>query len=68
MVIPTATATFATSNETFSVSQIPSLSSTKVEDIAEESPKRKESISGDHIIDVKILLVISLVRYYVLNV
>ena len=40
-VVPTATATFATSNETFSVSQTPSLSSSKVEDIEEESPKRK---------------------------
>ena len=65
VVIPTATATFATSNETFSVSQTPSLSSSKVEDIEEESPKRKESISGNHIIDVNILLA---VRCYVLNV
>ena len=48
-----STAMFATSNETFSVSQTPSLSSSKVEDIEEESPKRKESISGNHIIDVK---------------
>ena len=40
---------FATSNETFSVSQTPSLSSSKVEDIDEESSKRKESISGNHI-------------------
>ena len=46
VVVPTATATFATSNEMFSVSQTPSLSSSKVEDIEEESPKRKESISG----------------------
>ena len=46
VAVPTATATFATSNETFSVSQTPSLSSSKVEDIEEESPKRKESISG----------------------
>ena len=53
------TAMFATSNETFSVSQIPSLSSSKVEDIEEESPKRKESISGNHI-DVNVLLVIRL--------
>ena len=60
-----ATATFATSNETFSVSQTPSLSSSKVEDIEEESPKRKESISGNHITDVNIL---SMVGYYVLNV
>ena len=64
VVVPTATATFATSNETFSVSQTPSLSSSKVEDIEEESPKRKASISGNHIIDVNILL---LVRCYVLN-
>ena len=46
VVVPTATAAFATSNEMFSVSQTPSLSSSKVEDIEEESPKRKESISG----------------------
>ena len=65
VVVSTATATFATSNETFSVSQTSSLSSSKVEDIEEESPKRKESISGNHIIDVNILLV---VRCYVLNV
>ena len=45
------------------VSQAPSLSSSQVEDIEEESPKRKESISGNHIIDVNILLV---VRCYVL--
>ena len=68
VVVPTATATFATSNEMFSVSQTPSLSSSKVEDIEEESPKRKESISGNRIIDVNILLVVFLVRYYVLNV
>ena len=37
IVVPTATATFATSNETFSVSQTPS---SKVEDIEEESSKR----------------------------
>ena len=65
IVVPTATATFATSNETFSVSQTHSLSSSKVEDIEEESPQRKESISGNHIIDVNIFLV---VRCYVLNV
>ena len=47
------------------VSQAPSLSSSQVEDIEEESPKRKESISGNHIIDVNIL---SVVGYYVLNV
>ena len=51
----TATATFATSNETFSVSQTPSVSSSKVENIEEGSPKRKESISGNCIIDVNIL-------------
>ena len=68
VVVPTATATFATSNETFSVSQTPSLSSSKVEDIEEESPKRKEIISGNRIIDVNILLVVFLVRCYVLNV
>ena len=35
-----------------------------MEDIEEESPKRKESISGNHIIDVNMLL---LVTCYVLN-
>ena len=68
VVVPIARATFATSNETFSVSQTPSLSSSKVEDIEEESSKRKEKISGNRIIDVKILLVVFLVRCYVLNV
>ena len=66
--VPTATATFATSNKTFSVSHTPSLSSSKVEDIEEESPKRKEIISGNRIIDVNILLVVFLVTCYVLNV
>ena len=47
--------TIATSNETFSVSQTPLLSSYKVEDIEEESPKRKERISGNRIINVNIL-------------
>ena len=51
----TATVTFATSNETFSVSQTPSVSSSEVKDIEEESPKGKESISGNRIIDVNIL-------------
>ena len=51
----TATATFATSNETFSVFQTPPVSSSKVEDIEEESPKWKERISGNRIIDVDIL-------------
>ena len=46
------------------VSQTLSLSSSKVEDIEEESPKRKESISGNHT-NVNILLG---VRCYVLNV
>ena len=63
--MPTATTTFATSNETLSVSQTTSLSSSKVEDIEEESPKRKDSISENHITNVNILFV---VRYYVLNV
>ena len=44
--VPTATKTFATSNETFSVSQTPSLSSFKVEDIEEESTKEKEIFLG----------------------
>ena len=63
--MPTATTTFATSNETLSVSQTTSLSSSKVEDIEEESPKRKDSISENHITDVNILFV---VRCYVLNI
>ena len=62
VVVPTATATFATSDETFSVSQTLSLSSSKVEDTGEVSPKRKESISGNRIIDVNILLAVFLVR------
>ena len=65
VVVPNTTATLAASNEMFSVSQTSSLSSSKEEDIEEELPKRKESISGNHIIDVNILLV---VRCYVLNV
>ena len=68
VVVPTATATFATGNETFSAFQTSSLSSTKVEDIEEEPTKRKESISGTRIIDVNILLMVFLVRCYVLNV
>ena len=42
-----------------------SLSSSKVGDLVQESPKRKESTSGKHIIYVNIILV---VRCYVLNV
>ena len=42
VVVPTATAKFATSNETFSVSQTPSLSSSKVEDIKKESSRSKK--------------------------
>ena len=45
--ITPATATFAKSNKTFSVSQTPSLFSSKMEDIEEELLKRKESISGN---------------------
>ena len=37
----TTTAMLATSNVTFSVSQTLSVSTSKVEEIAEESPKRK---------------------------
>ena len=51
----TATTMFATSNETIFVSQTPSVSPSKVEDIEEESPKRKKSISENSIIDVNIL-------------
>ena len=43
----TATATFATSNETFSVPQTPLVSLSRVEDIEEKSPKMKESISEE---------------------
>ena len=64
----TATATFATSNETFSVSQTPLVSLSRVEDIEEKSPKMKESISGNHIIVVNILIVVFLVRCYALCV
>ena len=47
----TATTMFATSDETFSVSQTLSVSSSKVKDIEDESPKRKETFSGNRIID-----------------
>ena len=40
-----------TSDETFSVSQTLSVSSSKVEDIEDESPKRKETFSGNRITD-----------------
>ena len=68
VVALTATATFAINIETFSVFQTLSMSSSKVEGIEEESPKRKETISGNRIIDVNVLLVVFLVRCYVLNV
>ena len=68
LVVPTAIATFATGNKTFSVSQKHSLSSCKVEGIEEESTKRKENICGYRIIDVNILLVVFLVRCYVLSI
>ena len=57
-----ATAAFATSNETFFVSQTPSVSSSKVEYIEEESHKRKESISGNRI-DVNILGLVMVLWY-----
>ena len=44
--IAPATATFAKSNKTFSVSQTPSVSSSKVEDIEEELPKGKKGFLG----------------------
>ena len=66
-VVPTVTETFATSSKTFSVSQTPSLSSSKLEDIEEQSTKRKESFSGNCIIDVNILLVVFLLRCFVVN-
>ena len=46
IVLPTAIATFAASNKTFSVSQRPLLSSAKMEDIEEESSKRKKTFLG----------------------
>ena len=52
--ITLATATLAKSNNTFSVSQTPSVSSSKVEDIEEDLPKRKESISGNWIIVIDV--------------
>ena len=48
----TATTMFATSSETFSVSQTPS--PCKVDDKEVESPKREEIISGNRDIDVNI--------------
>ena len=67
VVVLTATATFAISSETFSVPKTSSLSSSKVKDVEEESPKRK-SISGNRVIDVNILLVVFLLRCYILDV
>ena len=52
MVVLPATSTFGKSNKRFSVSQTPSVSSSKVEDIEEGLPKKKESISRDRVIDV----------------
>ena len=49
---PGITTTFAKRKKTFSASQTHSVSSSKVEDIEEELPKRKESISGNRVIDV----------------
>ena len=46
VVLPTTTATFATSNETFSLSQTPSVSLSKVKDIEEESPTGKKVSLG----------------------
>ena len=66
-VVPTVTETFATGSKPFYVSQTPSLSSSKLEDIEEESTKRKESFSGNCIIDVNILLVVFLLRCFVVN-
>ena len=63
-----STAMFVTSNETFFVSQTPSLLLSKSEDLEDESPKRKKSISGNRIIDVNIFSVVFLERCYVLNV
>ena len=49
-----ATSMFARSTEMFSVSPTSLVSSSKVEDLEEESPKRKKNISGNRIIDVNI--------------
>ena len=57
----TATATFATSNETFSISQTPSVSSSKVEDIEEEPSNRKKVFLGIVLL-MWIFLVLFLVR------
>ena len=40
------------SNKMFSISQTPPVSSSKVENIEEELPQRKESICGNWVIDV----------------
>ena len=64
----TATTTFAKSNETFSVSQTLSVSSSKVEDIEEESLKRKESISGNCIINGNIRNDVFVEMFYALCV
>ena len=50
LVVLPATATSGKSNKTFSVSQTPWVSSSKVEDIEEELPKRKEGASGNRVI------------------
>ena len=49
-----ATSMFARSTEMFCVSPASLVSSSKVEDLEEESPKRKKNISGNRIIDVNI--------------
>ena len=54
-------------NETFSVSQTPSVFSCRVENIEEELRNWKESISENRIIDINIpYLVVFLVRFYTL--
>ena len=50
-----ATATLAAGKEMFYLSQTSLVSSSKVEDIEEESLRRKENISGIRIIDVNVL-------------
>ena len=51
MVVLPVTSTFG-KNKAFPVSQTPSVSSFKVEDIEEELSKKKESISRNRVIDV----------------
>ena len=55
---------FFKSKKIFSVSKTPSVSSSKVKNIEEELPQRKESICGNRAIDVYPYLVVLLLRCY----